>query len=243
MIIKSTILAANVHGNCSGIADVGYNISSDNSCGFNATGSHNRTNPMLDPRGLWNNGGPTRTIALLAGSPAIDAIPLVSCTDHASPRNPIITDQRLFPRSDAQEVVCDIGAYEFQDRPFIRFPRFSGSLTIDPDAGVFNLRDRFTLGTGGSIDPTKQPVAFGVGSYAVRLPPGSFVKNSTGYMYQKTVRGIFLAVFINFTRTPGNYALRANRRGGTLNITSTPVPVTLIIGNNSGSTQMNATFY
>ncbi len=74
------------------IADAGYNISDDATCGFSATGSRNSTNPMLDPAGLQNNGGPTATIALDSESPAIDAIPLADCTDLNS--NPIHTDQR-----------------------------------------------------------------------------------------------------------------------------------------------------
>ena len=41
---------------------------------------------------------------------------------------------------------------------------------------------------------------------------------------------------------PGSYALLANRIGGTLTATTSPVPVTLSIGDNSGSTQMNARF-
>jgi hypothetical protein len=94
-------------GNCSGtIIDAGYNISDDNTCGFSATGSHNNINPRLDPAGLYNNGGPTQTIALLAGSPAIDAIPLYWCTDQ------LTADQRGFPRPDKGEKVCNIGAYE-----------------------------------------------------------------------------------------------------------------------------------
>jgi len=108
--LKSTIMAA---GGCSGtITDAGYNISDDPSCGFRATGSHNNTNPMLDPRGPRNNGGPTQTIALLSGSPAIDAIPVADCTNQASPPHRITTDQRGFPRPDAGETNCDIGAYE-----------------------------------------------------------------------------------------------------------------------------------
>jgi hypothetical protein len=40
---------------------------------------------------------------------------LADCTDQASPPNPIIADQRGFPRPDNGEADCDIGAYEFQD--------------------------------------------------------------------------------------------------------------------------------
>lgn len=125
-LLNGTILASAQSFSCDpfpfggppiAITDLGYNISDDNSCGFSAIGSHNNTNPMVDPAGLANNGGPTQTIALQSGSPAIDAIPVASCTDQASPPNPITTDQRGFPRPDAKEQVCDIGAYEFQDAP------------------------------------------------------------------------------------------------------------------------------
>src|SRR5262249_27588707 len=86
--LKSAILANNDGGNCGGgITDLGYNISEEASCGFTAVGSMNNTDPMLDPAGLANNGGPTQTIALQSGSSAIDAIPVAKCTDQASPLN------------------------------------------------------------------------------------------------------------------------------------------------------------
>ena len=58
---------------------------------------------------LADNGGPTYTVALLPGSPAIDAVPLAACTDHQG--NSIIIDQRGVPRP--QGAACDIGAFEF----------------------------------------------------------------------------------------------------------------------------------
>jgi hypothetical protein len=124
----------------------------------------------------------------------------------------------------------------------IPFSHFAGHLLIDPDAGVFYLSGGFKLGPGGSIDPTKEFVTFSVGSYSVTLPPGTFVKYKTGYVYQKTVNHIFLCVFIKFSNTPGSYALLANRIGGTLTSTTSPVPVTLAIGNDSGTAQMKAKF-
>jgi hypothetical protein len=88
-------------GNCSGaIADLGYNLSSDNTCAFTNIGSMNNTPPLLSP--LADNGGPTRTIALLPGSPAIDA-----GNTAAAP----IMDQRGFPRPAGAE--ADIGAFEY----------------------------------------------------------------------------------------------------------------------------------
>ena len=125
----------------------------------------------------------------------------------------------------------------------IPFSHFSGGLTIDPDAGILYLAGGFTLGPGGSIDPSRESVTFSVGSYSVTLLPGSFVRSPTGYVYQKSLHDIFLRVFIKFTSRPGTYQLLANRIGGTLSTTTSPVPVTLTIGDNSSSTRMNAKFY
>ena len=58
---------------------------------------------------LADNGGPTLSRALLSGSPAIDAIPVVSCT--------LPTDQRGGLRPIVQtssDTPCDIGAFEVQ---------------------------------------------------------------------------------------------------------------------------------
>jgi hypothetical protein len=82
------------------ITDSGGNIA-DGNCHFTAASSRNNTDPKLDPNGLQNNGGPTKTIALLPGSPAIDAA--VSCP-------PPATDQRGIARPQGSG--CDIGAYE-----------------------------------------------------------------------------------------------------------------------------------
>jgi predicted outer membrane repeat protein len=241
--VKNTILAANAGGNCGGVKDEGYNISDDATCSFSAPGSLNNTDPMLDPNGLQSNGGPTQTIALLTGSPAIDAIPLADCTDQASTPNPIITDQRGFPRSDGAETNCDIGAYEVQDTASTPFLWFSGTLTITPDTGVFQLHSRFKLGAGGSIDPATQPVTFGLGRYAVRVPAGSFVPDGSGYLFHETISGRFLRVFIEPINMPGIYALIAD--GGTHHTSicgsSNPMPVTLTIGDYFGSAKINPT--
>ena len=114
--LKGTILADSTGGNddCEGtITDDGYNISNDSSCAFSATGSVNLTNPDLNS--LGNNGGPTETIALLTGSPAIDQIPPVDCT-YAS-GEPLTTDQRGYGRPAPGKLDCCIGAYEFSAVP------------------------------------------------------------------------------------------------------------------------------
>lgn len=113
--LKGTILANNAGHSCGGsnIIDEGYNISDDDSCGFESGTSHNNTDPVLSAAGLEDNGGPTKTVALQAASPAIDIIPLDLCVD--ADDIALTTDQRGQPRPDSVgEQFCDIGAYEFQ---------------------------------------------------------------------------------------------------------------------------------
>jgi hypothetical protein len=93
------------------INDGGYNLSNDTSCGFTNGGNNDivTSNPLL-AAGLANNGGPTQTIALQSGSPAIDQIPVGQSPSLCT----LTSDQRGFPRPGLGESKCSIGAYEFQ---------------------------------------------------------------------------------------------------------------------------------
>jgi len=99
-------------GNCYGtMTSNGYNMSSDGTCNFNSSGDLNNTDPKLGT--LGNYGGPTQTIPLLSGSPAIDAGNPNGCTNS----NGVLlkTDQRGQPRPDKEDIGgCDMGAYERQ---------------------------------------------------------------------------------------------------------------------------------
>jgi CSLREA domain-containing protein len=105
--VKNVIVANSpAHANCGGLlTSAGHNIDSGNTCGFTDPGDLSGTDPRLGP--LANNGGPTATHALLAGSPAIDAGANGPCPG---------TDQRGIPRPQDGDgdgtVVCDMGAYE-----------------------------------------------------------------------------------------------------------------------------------
>ncbi len=57
-----------------------------------------------------------------------------------------------------------------------------------------------------------------------------------------TVNGVFRYILLKITNKRGVYNLNGYRRGGTLNIAGSPVPVTLTIGGASGSAQMPVTF-
>jgi hypothetical protein len=103
---------ANASGNCFGVVtSKGHNLSGDQTCNFRNSGDLNNTDPQLGP--LQNNGGPTQTMALPSGSPAVDAGNPNGCTDSVG--HLLKTDQRGKPRPDPEDTGgCDIGAYERQ---------------------------------------------------------------------------------------------------------------------------------
>src|SRR6516164_1379758 len=118
--LQNSIVANNVSGginnvsggiNCNGPVTSIFSLSSDGTCHLNGPGDKNNTNPRLGT--LGNYGGPTQTIPLLAGSPAIDAGNPSGCTDRLG--HLLRTDQRGLPRPDTEDKSgCDMGAYERQ---------------------------------------------------------------------------------------------------------------------------------
>jgi CSLREA domain-containing protein len=106
--IRSSIISGNIH-EYPGAADndcgtpppvsLGHNLDGDGTCLLTGTGDLPSTDPQLGP--LADNGGPTLTFALPAGSPAIDAADGGACP---------AADQRGVSRP--QGGGCDIGAFE-----------------------------------------------------------------------------------------------------------------------------------
>ena len=114
-------------------------------------------NPLLAP--LADNGGPTKTMALLPGSPAIDAAPVIPGLD---------TDQRGFSRNRDGDSIAgaqpDIGAYEAQVGPGFVVPGLSDNNKV---AAVTTAADESDpngpLGTGISLREALRDVAPGGG--------------------------------------------------------------------------------
>ena len=106
VIAQSTIVSGNTGAaNCHTTSAIASDHSLEGpagqtSCGFDLAS----VDPLLQP--LADNGGPTQTQALGAGSPAIGVVPLAGCRT--------TTDQRGLPRPDIGDSRCDVGAYELQ---------------------------------------------------------------------------------------------------------------------------------
>jgi hypothetical protein len=251
--VKSTLFANNTpsgpnfYGNCDfaggTVTSLGYNVSDDDTCAsvYTVTGDENNVTPGagLDPKGLQNNGGPTQTIALLPGSPAVDHIPVADCTDSHDKR--ITTDQRDVKRP--QGPACDTGAFELVQT--VPLSNFTALLAIQTgQRSSFELTARFTLGAGSDgIAPLAQPVTLQIANYTVEIPAGSFHQlwnsPSAPYIYEGTINGTKLVVGV-IPLGRKNYEFNAvGSPVAWANVTN-PVTVSLTVGNDGGSAPVRA---
>jgi hypothetical protein len=171
---NNTIVSGNT-GATAGTNDCDAHVpSSDHSlengtdCGFSIDGD-----PMLEP--LANNGGPTQTMALAAGSAAIDAGDAAQCP---------ATDQRGDPRPDVTGTACDVGAYESgaagSPTASITTPANGATFTTGQ---VVHASYSCAAGTGGTLKPGAAgcagPVANGAAINTSTVGPHSFTVSAT----------------------------------------------------------------
>ena len=186
LTLKGTILA-NAAANCSvpggSFVSSGYNLSTDASCSLNAVGDITNAPAGLDPAGLQDHGGTTRTIGLLSTSAAVDRVP-APCTD--SDGNPLSTDQRGVTRPQGSQ--CDAGSFELisAEPTIASFMPTSGpvgtSVTITgtgltgATAVAFNGTNAssFTVNSDTQIT-VLVPVGASTGAIAVATPDGTAV--------------------------------------------------------------------
>jgi hypothetical protein len=148
------------------LIDGGHNICSDATANLSAPGSLNNTDPKLGP--LGNCGGPTQTMPLLVGSPAINGGDTTGCP---------LTDQRGHSRPFGN--ACDIGAYE-SSPPFFLGGRVSGYTFTDP----------VTVGVGSSASVTTNG-----GNYLLSdVPAGpiNVTPMAEGYLFDPPTRSLSL---------------------------------------------------
>jgi hypothetical protein len=147
-VINSILTSSPAGSNAAGVLIVGGgNISSDASCGFSTAGSLNNTDSKLGPFG--NYGGPTWTMPLLVGSPALNTAISAACPP---------TDQRGVTKPFGG--ACDIGAFESAP-PYTIRGRISG-FNVGADIGV-------TAGATSAVTDAQ-------GDYELHgLPAGSYI--------------------------------------------------------------------
>ena len=170
-----TIFAGNSCATAPGkgpLNDQGGNIDSGTTC----PASHHNLDPRLGP--LAANGGPTRTMALLPGSPAVNT----SIPDCAGS-----LDQRRVQRPQGSG--CDVGAFEASaGKPVVLTGgatkrRWSGAQlngVVNPNAFTTTYRFRYGLTKSYGRSTATKPAGFGNGpvaasGLAAKLPAGKLV--------------------------------------------------------------------
>ena len=171
--LENTIIAGNTAANGAGdttgaptpgpnvdgaVISNGHNLlgNATEATGFTGTGDQTGANPMLAP--LADNGGPTETMELLPGSPAIDAGVAAGAT----------FDQRGMPRTVDDPGVAnaatsdgtDIGAFETEVPCILEYPS---------DVNVSNDTDEC-----GAVVNYTTPSGAGCGTVTCDHPSGSF---------------------------------------------------------------------
>lgn len=161
------------------LQSLGHNLDSDGTSGLVHGANGDQVGSITSPidarlGALLDNGGPTRTHALLPGSPALDA---GICQDAHG--DPLGEDQRRFPRPSGP--ACDIGAFENQP-PQVRCP-WANVVKAGNDllAGVVQDPDGDALTVVWSVDgapvqtnslPEVHPPTLRVVTARVSLSPG-----------------------------------------------------------------------
>ena len=204
LTLGDTILASSSGSdNCSfsgTFTDAGYNLDDGTSCGFtNANHDLSSTNPTLGA--LASNGGPTQTMALLPGSPAIDA-------GGTSANGCPATDQRNITRP--QGAACDIGAYEF-------VPTTTTTLVATPTTAVSGQNVQLCATVKAGANNTGTPIG------TVTFKEGS---SSLG---TATLSG-GKACFNTTTLALGTHSITAVYAGGGGFSGNTSAPVSVVIG-------------
>jgi len=162
--LNNTIVAGNIVPGTTMPSDISANVTGSNNLvgtgesGGLVNGMNGNIVGVDDPKlgPLANNGGPTMTMALLPGSPAIDAGSNALAV--GGDGKPLLTDQRGYARIISGTV--DIGAYEAGSSQYI-LPGdangdgkvdFSDLLILAQEYGHFNERNLADFNGDGKVD-------------------------------------------------------------------------------------------
>ena len=128
----------------------------------------------------------------------------------------------------------------------VSFSAFNAKVEIpssghSPNADSFNLNGNFVLGSASNgINPLTESVTLKVGNFTTTIPPGSFKGTGFGpFHFNGVINGVRLVVGIEPTGAT-RYAFHTNAHSADLAGTVNPVTVTLIVGNDSGTTPVKA---
>jgi YVTN family beta-propeller protein len=132
--------------------------------------------------------------------------------------------------------------------PSVTFAAFKAALAIEfgtaPNTDAFEIFSEFTLGQkSNGIYPPMEPVTLSVGTFTRTIPAGSFKGTGFGpFYFIGPVNGVNLEALIVPTGAK-RFSFAAAAQKASLTRTANPVPVTLTIGDDSGTTMVNAVIF
>ena len=127
--------------------------------------------------------------------------------------------------------------------PGVPFLAFNALLEIPPSLNAFQLESSFTLSsTAPAINPVTQAVALQIGTFTTTIPAGSFKNIGGKFPFEGVIGGVTLRVLIVPTGTL-RYGFFAGAAGASLTGTTSPVPVTLAIGTDTGTTSVTGLIF
>jgi len=253
--IRSSIVALNTATSigpdvAGSFTSSGFNLIGkiDGSMGFTAPTDLTGTvasplDPKLDPNGLQNNGGPTQTIALLSGSPAIDKGTSYGLTGH------LTTDQRGtgFPRTFDYPYIknakggdgTDIGAFEFR----APLTPVSVSRKMHGSAGLFDIdlpfsgHDGIECRTGGATGDYEVIMSFAT-PVTVNGNPQAEVRQGSGQIGTGglsnggvvSVNGAVVTVPLTNVANAQTIRIRLNNVSDGTNRSNVSIPMGVLVG-------------
>jgi len=168
-------------------------------------------------------------------------------TNGANPVSGLIADANgnLFGTTSNGGASGDGTAFELTGSGFVPlltpFASFQADLAITTKQPYgYALVAAFTTSAANTaINPATEAVTVGIANYTLTIPAGAFQAIWGAYVYQGTINGI--TTYALLTPLGGNrYAFAVAGSPENLSATTNPVTVSLTIGSNGGTTQVNA---
>jgi hypothetical protein len=170
--VTNTILSENSGGNCGGsITSGGHNLDTESTCGFAGPGDLSHMSANLGP--LQDNGGFTKTHALLPGSPALEAGDDAACKP---------SDQRGVSRP--QGLHCDIGAFEAENPatatpPTVRSTRTPNQTSTDTPTQTSTAPAKVAPTQTYTLTRTASPILFDPVNFSTDLIYSGYYRSCT----------------------------------------------------------------
>jgi CSLREA domain-containing protein len=247
--IKSSIVAGNFNGAAPDVSgtfvSAGFNLigSVDGGSGFTAATDQTGTiasplDPKFDPDGLGHNGGPTRTVTLLPGSPALDkgtsnGLTGNLTTDQRGTGFPRIFDDPAIPNATGGNG-ADIGAFELIP-PMGISRKLHGSVNFDinlPLTGTVGVECR----TGGVNGDHQVIVIFPI---PVTVS-GVSVTSGTGNVSDFNVSGSQVTVDLTGVANAQTVVLTISGVSNGSSMGNVSIPMGVLLGDTNGNGGVNA---